>query len=602
MGLRDLLTKLAGDNGIELDDDELDSIGLADGDDEISVDLSDILPGNAAGQVELFLETPSGAAEQVGDLIWEPIAREGQWALRPDGKGGKKRVPLKIVAGNSKDQRREIGLQDVVDAFDDEAIEHVTVPETHENKPTENHGYIKGLKIVSGKFKGTPTKFLMGAYDFTEPETKQKVLRGSVPSRSAGFLYDYQRTDSGKSYPVVLEHVALTPKPWLRGMPRFGRKLEATDDLPVATLTLSDEGLTDVEYTEALTDEVEEGDFLAQAAKLLWPQEESPEWLKGQVNAILDAKRSSQRKTGLYIEESPIYYRCKEAKSSEALICDGWGDGANHWIAPITIKDGQVELSDFTKWQSVDQAWVADTQEQSTNTSLNEQSTVEIEKSDLQLAQEARRSRSESDSTNEPPRGGGNMAGNETSVFQLSDEARAEFQKLQDELDAQKKRNETLSDQVDKLVGTANVNSTSTFIGELKEMGLTEERGFSGMLVEIEQIMLADDGGPALQADYFADDHNKTGELTLSDSLKRIFGALKTAEGATLKLGEIIPAPSEKLEDGDANPGKPSKGDEEEDLSDKSDEEILALDDPEYLKKLGITVESAANGSGGEQK
>lgn len=194
------------------------------------------------------------------------------------------------------------------------------------------------------------------------------------------------------------------------------------------------------------------------------------------------------------------------------------------------------------------------------------------------------------------------MAGNETSVFQLSDEARAEFQKLQDELDAQKKRNETLSDQVDKLVGTANVNSTSTFIGELKEMGLTEERGFSGMLVEIEQIMLADDGGPALQADYFADDHNKTGELTLSDSLKRIFGALKTAEGATLKLGEIIPAPSEKLEDGDANPGKPSKGDEEEDLSDKSDEEILALDDPEYLKKLGITVESAANGSGGEQK
>src|SRR4051812_32210089 len=112
MGLRDLLTKLAGDNGIELDDEELDSLGLSD-DEEISVDLSDILPGNAAGQVELFLETPAGATEQVGDLIWEPIAREGQWALRPDGRGGKKRVPLKIVAGHSKNQRREIGLQDV---------------------------------------------------------------------------------------------------------------------------------------------------------------------------------------------------------------------------------------------------------------------------------------------------------------------------------------------------------------------------------------------------------------------------------------------------------------------------------------------------------
>lgn len=194
------------------------------------------------------------------------------------------------------------------------------------------------------------------------------------------------------------------------------------------------------------------------------------------------------------------------------------------------------------------------------------------------------------------------MAGNETSAFQLSDEARAEIQKLQNELDAQKKRNETLSDQVDKLVCTANVSSTSTFIDELKEMGLTEERGFSGMLKEIEEVMLADDGGPALQADYFADDNNKTGELTLSDSLKRIFGALKTAEGVTLKLGEVISAPSEKLEDGDADPGKPTKGDEEEDLSDKSDEEILALDDPAYLEQLGIKQKVAANGSGGEQK
>lgn len=194
------------------------------------------------------------------------------------------------------------------------------------------------------------------------------------------------------------------------------------------------------------------------------------------------------------------------------------------------------------------------------------------------------------------------MAGNDKSVFQLSDEARAEFKKLQDELDTQKKRNETLSDQVDKLVGTANVNSTSAFIGELKEMGLTEERGFSGMLAEIEQVMLADDGGPALQADYFADDQNKTGELTLSGSLKRIFGALKTAEGLTLKLGEVITPPSEKLDEGGTDSGKPSKGDEEVDLSNMSDEQILALEDPAYLKQLGITVETASNGSGGEQK
>jgi hypothetical protein len=502
MKLREWLTGMAKESGIELDEDDFDSIGLVGDDPE--VDLSDVLPGKASGQVELFLATPTGSTVEDGDLIWEPIARAGQWALRPDGKGGKKRIPLKIVAGRSKNQRREIGLQDVVDAFDDEAIEHVTVPETHENKPTENHGYIKGLKIVEGKFKGTPTKFLMGAYDFTEPATKDKVRRGSVPSRSAGFLYDYERTDTGKRYAVVLEHVALTPKPWLRGMPRFGRKLEAADDLPIATLTLADEGPTEVEYTEALEQEQEEADFLA---------ESKPE----------------------------------------------------------------VEINITNLTDPPDP---------------------------LQVAQALRHERSEKKTTdNEPPRGGGNMAGNDTGTFQLSDEARAEMQKLQDELDAQKKRNETLSEQVDKLVGTANVNSTAQFIAELKTMGLSEERGFSGMLVEIEQVMLADDGGAALQAEHFADDKNKDGVLTVSDAMRRVFGALKTAEGSTLKLGEAIPSPTEKLDDPDAPDGKPPKGNEDVDLSDKSDAEILAMEDPEYLKKLGIPVDKvASNSNGGETK
>lgn len=532
-GLRELFTQLASDKGIEIDPEEFDQLGLSDDEDDAEVNLDEVLPGRASGQVELFLTSTVEAKESDG-LIWEPIAREGQWAMRPDGKGGKKRVPLKITAGRSKNQRREIGLQDVVDAFDDEAIEHVTVPETHDNKPTENHGYIRGLKIVSGKFKGQPTKFLMGAYDFTEPETKKKVLRGSVPSRSAGFLYDYERTDTGKKYAVVLEHVALTPKPWLRGMPRFGRKLEASD-VEVVTMTLSDDGPNEEEYVVALADDPED-DFLATDKSAIEVRETRDEWLRREIKAVLDER------------ETP--------KSDEAQLSD------------------------------------------------QQQEDVEIEKSSLQLAQEARTKRASSDQKPEPPRGGGNMAGEDTSKLQLSDEARALIQAAEDRAAAAEQKADQLSQSVDKLMGTANVNRAEAFIGKLKGMGLTEERGFSGMLKEVEQVLLADDGGPALQSDHFADDRNKDGQLTLSEAVERIFGALITAEGTTLKLGEIVKPPSEELDDDkDKGPeGKPPKGgDEEVDESLLSDDELLRKHEQEHpgvLERAGIKLDETKNGGG----
>lgn len=194
------------------------------------------------------------------------------------------------------------------------------------------------------------------------------------------------------------------------------------------------------------------------------------------------------------------------------------------------------------------------------------------------------------------------MADNDTSALQLSEEAKAHFKKLENDLLAAQERNTQLSQKVDRLVGTASVNEADSFIRELKEMGLDEEHGFSGMLNEVHQIMLADDGGAAVQSDHFADEKsNPTGELTLSDAVRRIFGALKTAEGVSIKLGEIITPPSETTEDGNLDAGKPPKGDENLDESKMDDEALLALhekDHPGDLAKSGLTLSS--NGKEGE--
>lgn len=599
MNLRDAFSKLFNDSGIEVDPEEFNQLGIIDGEEteQRSAVLSESLPGRAAGELEIFLAADSTrlpATEKDG-LIWAPIAREGQWALRPNGKGGKSRVPLKIVAGRSKDARRELGLQDVVDAFEDGAIEDVTVPETHANRPTENHGYIEKVKIVSGKMRdGSTAKVLMGGYNITEPKTKEKMLNGSVPNRSANFLYDYERTDTGKRYKVALEHVCLTPHAWLRGMPRFGRPVEAlSDDFQTVALTLSDDGPPEDEYALTLATAEEDGDLLSQPS-ISWPQEDSPEWLKARVNDILeDARRKKvkvKRDNGTLLYEQIPHYRCIEAKPGSALITDNWGGRANSWVASISVKDGEVTLAAVSEWTATKQVYVPD-----------ERDTPKGDRAPL----------SDQTSTREQPRGGGTMA--EESTLQLSEEARAIIKAAEDraaaaeaEAKAATSENLKLSEKVDRLLGESTANEADRLVAELKAMGLDEEHGFSGMLAEVRKIALADDGGPAVQSEQLADDRNTTGELTITDALRRVFGAIKKGQDGKVSLSEIITPPTEGKEGEETAgaTGKPPKGDEDEvDEAKLSDDEILARyekEKPGVLAAAGIALaDNNGSNSGG---
>lgn len=626
MGLRQLLLDVAKDRGVEIDSDELDALCLSDEDEpveprrELDAEvLSSALPGSAAGMAEIFFSAPKGKVVEEGGLLWSPIAVEGQWAMRPDGKGGKVRAPLQLVAGHSDNQRRKIGLQDIKDNFDDEAVEDVTIPDTHNNGPLENHGYVEKLALVDGKVKGRTVKVLMAGEKYTDKIAEKKVREGSARRRSMGLLYDYVRTDTAKEYGVALEHVALTSKPWLRGMPKLHRPLSDPNELSIIALSLSDEGPSEADLETILSEAVsdDDSDFLAEPT-VQWSHEESPKWLQDQVNAILaDARRKKQKSKSASMScEETVYYRCREAKPGRALISDNYDDGANYWVAGISVESGKVSLDDFKDWKSTKRVWVSDEREQPTGdkTPLSDiQITVDpTEVFDpaafaLQLAQEMRRGTrsSRQDSTpKNPPRGGGEMDTKDGGTLQLSDEARALIQAERDEKEALKLQLAETNKKVDKLLGTNKVNQTSAFIAHLKApvadggLGLSEKLGFGGMLVEIEQIMLADDGGPAVKSDHFADDSNKDGTLTMSEALGRVFGALRTAEGSTLKLGEVISPPVTQV---DGEDGKPPRDDAEVDESMLSDDEILVRfekDHPGALAMSGIKLDASSNGAG----
>lgn len=651
MGLTALLTKLGQDNGIEIDPDELEAIGLSDDGDEAEAAapsgrdeaesnvLSIPLPGRAAGRIELFLAADSTAKVPVQEsdgLMWYPIIREGQWALRPGGQTGKRKTPLKVVAGTSTNQRKYLGLQDLVDAFNDEAIQHVTVPSSHSNTVLENQGYITGMKIVDGTVKDQKTKkpkkvkVLMGGYDITEPETKGKMERRSIANRSAGILYDYTNTETGKTYPAVIEHVALTNKPWITGMVSFGRKLkDGTADVEVQTvgLSLSDEGPTDDEYVVFLADDAKlddtEMDFLADATSgATWEKQDSPNWLKCQTQRILDKARSEKTakirgNAGSYVDYSyPPSYRCCEAKPGTALISDGWGDDANFWSAPISVVDGAVELAEFDKWAALAKAFVPDDRPapDADDLPLDEEGKPgggDLPVSRIKLAQVARKARAErgQTDTNDHPRGGGNMAGTATEdaptgALELSETAQRAIQAAEDRAKAAEKANEELSEKLNKLAGTVNSNEVDTYLNWVKSeegLGLSEERGFAGFLTELRQQMLADDGEPALVGEHFAQDGNTEGEISFSQGVKRLFAAIKTSTEGKKALGDVLSEPTEEVvpaKDKDGKPvgdgadGKPPAAEtDEETLADteKSPIELLSEKDDVFLEgmKLG---------------
>lgn len=216
---------------------------------------------------ELFFSGGDVVESESDGLIWKEIMRTGTWKYRPvNGRPVKKEMT--IVSGHSSNEN-EIGFDDLIEAFNDNAIQHVTIPTSHDDKPHENTGYIRALKkgVRNGR------EVLMAAFDFTEPDIKGKVLRGSIANTSAGILPGYINKFTGKKYAFALGHAALTNNPWLTGMDPFDPQLSEDDE--IHTLLFDEEATeeetsvesseenheeTSTEETEEETTEVEESE------------------------------------------------------------------------------------------------------------------------------------------------------------------------------------------------------------------------------------------------------------------------------------------------------------------------------------------------------
>lgn len=216
--------------------------------------------------LEIFVRDGLGEPIQMGDegdgLIWAPILRSGTHAMRPGPYGEKLKDPLVIVPGIANDPHKEIGLENLYNSFKAGAVQHVTIPTTHDNGVLENNGYIVDMRIDDST-RHPGEKVLMGAHQITEPDVLGRLQRGSVANRSCGILHDYINTETGEHYPQVIEHVALTNKPWVRGMPAYG-DLSETDfsGRQVVPMMLSETPMTTTSLDSDIGEDPWEGDVI----------------------------------------------------------------------------------------------------------------------------------------------------------------------------------------------------------------------------------------------------------------------------------------------------------------------------------------------------
>lgn len=167
---------------------------------------------------------PLNLSAEANDLIWKVACKTGILALSPGPGQTDLEKPLELTPDL---------FDNLLVGFNEKAFPYVTIPETHANGALENTGYVKALeKLTKAQLMADPRitpegkahvagdaddiEYLLAGMGFTDPVAKEKALNGSIPDTSIGVKFGYRNKRTGNTYDA-LEHIALTPIPWVDG-------------------------------------------------------------------------------------------------------------------------------------------------------------------------------------------------------------------------------------------------------------------------------------------------------------------------------------------------------------------------------------------------
>lgn len=404
-------------------------------------------------------------------LIWKIALPVGELKLSPGWNGKPVHKPLRVVNGRSDDARQAIGLEDIVAAFEEGAVQHVTVPLSHSDKVHENTGFVRKVKIVELK---DGRQALSCGIEFTEPEIREKVRRGSIANVSVGVAFDYHKKDSGKRYGAVLQHLALTNHPWVPGMAPFGAKM--SDSAVVVPLEMVGE---------------EDFDVIARRNQIESALED--------INSVFEIVNFDGATVVLHNEETNELVTVPYTAEGDVIALD------------IPAEDpSDAEITDGEEEPELEVVETDDTEEAPSVESIADaDDSAPVDTTGLSEAYAARQAL-----ITQTPQEGGDHMSNDTTI-ELSDDVKAKLDRLE-ELEAK--------------VRVAEVDGR---VEELKVLGLSEYPGF---LKTVRDLLLADDGGPAVV--MLSEDSEAKQGLTVTDIVNRLVEALPREEEGGFKLSD----------------------------------------------------------------
>jgi hypothetical protein len=452
-------------------------------------------------------------AEKSGKRLFrKKILRTGEWDKTP-GLRGIERKKLKVVRdGESNLEAGVVSLADLKHGFDEKAYANVTVPLTddskeHKNLLRLNQGFVREVEIEDEEDGSA----LVATMEITEPETAEKIERGTIPDVSSG-IYGPVETPEGKKFRVALNHACLTYRPFERDLGPFAVLASETDD--------------PVEHVEGFVPVTPEGER----------EEETREW-----NELLSFSHREKLVNEALVNQLEL--------SDDYFVVDIAGDTAlvRNKIAnidfrvPFEVKEDKgVELSIVSDWEMVDGGGEGGSDEPPEPAVAPEG--IALSDDPVQQARQLRGLRFASEDHRE---GGGTMpvSTDPLAGVELSDEGsvRGVVQRLLE--DNQRLRSQTREKDIDQE------------IDRVKELGFAEEPGF---LRVYRDIMLSDDGEPAAILLSHDENGNETGreKPTLTEVAKKLINALRTNDEGAVLLAQ------QHISSGDDTPPPAGDGDE----------------------------------------
>jgi hypothetical protein len=472
----------------------------------------------------------TGAVEEKDGFVVKEVLRTGEWPVIPTGAGLMKK-PLRIIRdGMSSKNDGVIALSELVTNFRAGIPHRVQVPlsdessNDHKNTTRLNTGFVRDLWIAD---EGEQSK-LVAKIEFTEPEIKDKALRGTYDDVSCGIPWNLKVR--GRESGACLEHVCITNKPFIDGLGPFLALSDGNEhvEVQIAHFGAIAEAPSDTET------EVEE-EQTPPAEETETEETEEPPEAEATEEPLSHNQQRDLIQRALVAQGLGRDYEIVDIQGTSVLIHNRAADV--HWLVPFTVDGQNLSIAQVTDWV-VQEGQI-------------EAGPAPAQLSELQRVQQLRELRL-SQQPFQPNEGGSPMTQLSLDGVELSDEQRAAIQSVLDENATLKKDNR--------------VTKADQRVTELSELGLNER---PGALKLYRQVFLSDDGGAAIV--LLADDGREKERLTALDILDRFIEAVKGSDGKVVLSDQAL------VSGNDIKPPNNAEGEDEKPLENRVADAKLAL-------------------------